>query len=148
MKQVLVPNEQMLGEVSALLSEGRSVVFLAKGASMRPFIEGDADSVLLERRTPVQVGDIALAHLSGGNWVLHRVVSVCGNDVTLRGDGNLRGEEHCTAADIAGTVREIQKKSGRKIRCYSRCFRFRSRLWRLLPRLLRRVFLGIQRRLI
>lgn len=148
MKQRLVPNEQMLGEVKTLLGEGRSVVFLAKGSSMRPFIEGDADSVLLERSERVQAGDIALARLDSGIWVLHRVVSVCDGKVTLRGDGNLRGEEHCRTADIAGVVREIQKKDGRRVSCRSRCFRCRSRIWSSLPRLLRRLYLGIQRRLI
>ena len=148
MKQILLPNEVMLGEVCRLLSEGSSVIILTKGSSMLPFIVGDRDSVVLERRDSLSVGEIALAQLPGGIYVLHRIVALDGDAVTLRGDGNLRGVEHCRRQDVHGTVSCIQKAGGRQVNCRGKWFRFCSGCWGVLPRIVRRIFLGLYRRMI
>lgn len=108
------PNEVLLGEVDRMLAEGREVVMLPKGRSMLPFIRGDVDKVLL-RKSPeslLKVGDIVLARLESG-YVMHRIIALDRNKVTLMGDGNLNGTEHCTRSEVAGTVAEIITPEGR-----------------------------------
>ncbi|MBQ4507785.1 MAG: S24/S26 family peptidase [Paludibacteraceae bacterium] len=104
----LVANEILIPEIASLLSEGREVLFTPTGCSMRPFIEGGRDTVLLTAPKKVRVGDVCLARipLAGGGYtfVLHRVIKVCGTQVTLQGDGNLSGEEHCPLSDVLGSV--------------------------------------------
>ena len=56
---------------------------------------------------------MALAYI-GPRYVLHRVIKVEDDSVTLMGDGNLRGEEHCTQDDVVGTVIRIDNPNGRR----------------------------------
>lgn len=95
-----------------LLQEGREVLFTPSGNSMRPFIEGGKDTVLLKKRFPVKVGDMCLALVTRPNqtkpsYVLHRVIRMENERIVLMGDGNLQGEEYCTSQDVVGTVTQI-----------------------------------------
>ena len=141
METLEIPNAILLAEVSDCIAGGHEVVIRTKGSSMLPFIRGDRDSVLLYRKETVEVGDIVLAEISPGCYVLHRVFAVDGDRLTLMGDGNLRGRESCRICDVKGTVKEIIHPDG------SRTVPGKGRFWRrLLP--FRRIILGIYRRLI
>ena len=76
MKKLVLPNEILLGEVERLLSQGTSVTIMTKGNSMLPFIVGERDSVVLKPYGVPRVGDIALAHLHNGAYVLHRIIDI------------------------------------------------------------------------
>jgi len=145
MNRLVLPNGIMLGEVKRLLSEGSDVVIMTKGSSMLPFIIGDKDSVLIRKFDQVGKGDIVLAEVSPDVYILHRVWETDGEKVTLMGDGNVRGREHCMMKNVCGTVVEIQKGNGRRIDALSAPSRRKASLWRaLLP--LRRYLLAIYRR--
>lgn len=148
MKQVTLPNEVMLGEVRNLLAEGRSVVILTKGLSMLPFIRGSKDSVVLEKAPAVAPGDIALAEITPGKWVLHRVIEVSDKEVTLRGDGNIRGIEKCAPEAVAGVVTGIQRPDGKVTDPHSPKAMKRWRGWCATPLLIRRAWLSFYRRVI
>ena len=86
---------------------------------MRPFIEGDRDSVLLSRLTrDPRVGDIVLAQtttLCGKtSYVLHRLIRIESSNYILQGDGNLSGEEICARGNILAFVTRIESPSGRR----------------------------------
>ena len=135
-----VPNEILLGEVAAVLQEGREAVIIPTGNSMLPFIRGGVDRVVLRKMPSLAVGDILLAKISD-NYILHRLIAREGDALTLMGDGNLRGTEHCTPADVIGTVTEIIRPSGRTR------IPGKGRLWRIL-RPFRRYLLGLYRRMV
>lgn len=143
----ILPNAMLLGEVSSLLLEGRSVVLMTKGNSMLPFIRGGKDSVELLRRIPFKVGDIALARLPDGRFVLHRIIELS-DTVILKGDGNLDSTESCSPDDLSGVVVRIVRPDGRSTDCTTARFAEKSRFWREAPRFVRRYFLAIYRRLI
>lgn len=146
MKEVVnIPNNILLAEVSRLLDEGHDVCLMTKGNSMLPFIIGGRDSVILRKSSTVAAGDIVLAHLNGENYVLHRVVSVASGNVTLMGDGNIRGREHCATEDVCGTVISIIDNQGKKKDCRNRSHMRKAKIWiALLP--VRRYLLAIMRR--
>lgn len=146
--KVTIPNAIMLAEVNNLLQEGHNVVIMTKGNSMLPFIRGEKDSVELRRNVSPAVGDIALAQIAPGHYVLHRIIVIEGDRVTLKGDGNLRGTENCTLADICGTVEKIVTPSGKEKSCTTPGFARRSRCWNALPYIIRRYTLGLLRRII
>lgn len=106
----LVENDILIAQFASLLREGKQVEFTPTGTSMRPFIEGGCDSVLLVSCPQARVGDICLAHI-GEIYVLHRVVRVCEDKVILMGDGNLCGEEVCHQKDIVAKVVAIYTPS-------------------------------------
>ena len=127
MEKVVLPNEVLLDEVAQLLNEGRDVVMTPKGNSMFPFIRGEVDRVRLQKPTGLQVGDIVLACF-GGCYVLHRLIAMDGERITLMGDGNLQGSESGLRSEVVGKVTEIITPSGHQRRPS------RGRLWRkLLP---------------
>ena len=128
MTEIMLPDEVMMESVADLLAEGREVRFTPKGVSMRPFIEGGRDSVILRKNDVVEIGDIVLAKLKDGRFVLHRVIAKSGDNLTLMGDGNLRGTEAAKVCDVLGTAVGIVKPSGKRVRPK------KGRLWlKMLP---------------
>ena len=146
MPKIVVPNAILLGEVKELLSEGKDVVIPTKGNSMLPFIRGTRDCVKLRRLDTVDVGDIVLAEIREGVYVLHRVIEVDGDRVLLMGDGNRRGCERCRRGDIAGTALTILKDGVKEVDCRSPRALRRARNWRRLKPF-RRIILGFYRRI-
>ena len=144
---ITLPNDVMLGGVKELLAEGRQVVIMTKGVSMLPFIVGKRDSVVLEKRPAVAPGDIALAEIAPGHYVLHRVRKVSGDKITLQGDGNYRGQEHCAAGNIAGTVVAVQTPGKPDRDPFAPAEMRRWRRWAALPAIVRRYYLAFYRRI-
>ena len=141
----IVPNDVMLGEVRKMIAEGHKVTIKVRGFSMLPFIVGDRDKVLLSRSKDLHTGEIVLAEIEKGRYVLHRVKDIDGVHIVLMGDGNLRGTEQCGVDDVAGKVVKIWRK-GKEIDPYSNKEMFMVRLWITLKPV-RRWLLAIYRRL-
>lgn len=123
-----MPNEEFLPFVIAELEavEGKTVTLPLRGRSMRPFLEDGRDKALLIATKDIKIGDAVLAEISKGHFVLHRVIAIDGERVTLRGDGNL-GNEYCRLSDVKATALGFYRKgrnkadstSGRKWLIYS-----------------------------
>lgn len=112
-----VPNDILVPEIGRLLAEGKEVRFTPTGVSMRPFIEGGKDSVILRKPTrPARRGDILLCStltLAGEpTFVLHRVRRVTPEAIILQGDGNLQGEETVLPENVIGIVVRIESQKG------------------------------------
>ncbi len=138
-----VANDILIPELARLIAEGKEVRFTPSGVSMRPFIEGDKDSVILAPLvSSPRRGDILLAQVETlcgrQTYVLHRLIRIetispsplgeGQGEATyiLQGDGNLAGEEHCRRGDIIGKVVRIESPS------YRRKPLTKGTLWRLL----------------
>lgn len=137
-----IANEIIIPEIKAMIDEGRVVTFRVRGRSMRPMIEGDRDSVVLVPCTDeVKVNDIILAEVSPKRYVLHRIIKVDGDTLTMRGDGNLTGKETFQRSDVIGRAEAFLRK-GKRLNMDSRRWKVYSFFWtRLLP--LRRYLLFI-----
>ena len=134
-----IENAILIPEMDRLMREGHEVQFTPRGESMRPFIEGDRDSVTLVRPEAVQVGDILLCEIAPQHYVLHRLIAIDGEHLTLMGDGNITGEEHCLRSQVIGKVIAVTRPNG-----HTRC-PGNGRLWReLLP--VRKYLLKIYRK--
>ena len=143
-----LPNEVLLPEVAALLAHGNEVEIRTKGASMLPFIVGDRDSVRLKAFPAYEVGDAVLAEIAPGRFVLHRIVKLEGDCVTLKGDGNLIGTESCSLENVKGKAVPVVRPGGKTVDICSPRFMARARRWNALPYFVRRYYLAIYRRLI
>ena len=122
-----IANDILIPELARLVAEGKEVRFTPSGVSMRPFIEGDRDSVILRAlNRPPQVGDILLVRVptaAAPTYVLHRLIRLEGNTCVLQGDGNITGKERCQPQDIIAQVIQIERPDGQRKRLT------RGRLW-------------------
>ena len=128
-KVMYFPNDVFIPFVLEELKQvpDKTAVINLRGNSMRPFLKNERDkAVLALPKGPCQKGDAVLAEVSPKHFVLHRIVNIDGDKITLRGDGNL-GDEHCLASDIRAKAVGFLRKgrttpdltTGRKWRLYS-----------------------------
>ncbi len=141
-----IPNRVLLGLARDMIREGHTATIAVKGYSMRPFLEHERDLVLLEPVEELNIGDAVLAEIEPDHYVLHRIIDIKGDDLTLMGDGNLKGTESCKRQNVAGIVTQYIRPN-RTLRSSDPALQRRIRLWRrLLP--LRRWLLFIYKTII
>jgi hypothetical protein len=141
----MVSDSIIIENAISLVNEGMRVTFPVKGYSMLPFIIGGRESVDLVRPETVEVGQVVLAWVEGCRYVVHRIISIDGERVTLMGDGNIAGVEHCTLADVKALAINVVTPAGKHNPMYNSWRVRASHLWwRLLP--VRRWILAIYRR--
>ncbi len=148
-KTLVIPNNLMMKEIALQISEGRSVELLCRGNSMNPFLCDRRDTLVLSpQKGELKCGDVVLARIRDGRFVVHRVVAL--EPLTLNGDGNLCSSVEYGVAVLAvlsGYVRKGVRGSVEdpKWRRYTSFWKAASRL-RVGKWSLRRIFLGIWRR--
>lgn len=149
MKTIEIPNEILIPKVKEVIDRGATATLRVKGYSMRIFLDNGRDLVTLAspRREALRPGDVVLAEDTPRHYVLHRIIARDGDQLTLMGDGNVKGTETCTTANVIGIVTHFYRKgrttpdsvNGWKWRIY-------SRLWLALTPL-RRYILAVYRRI-
>ena len=145
-REIQFPNAALIPEIIKLINEGHTVTLRLKGFSMRPFLEDGRDKALLTKPNNPKVGDPVLAEIAPLHFVLHRIISIYGENVVMRGDGNLANEQ-CTLGDIKGAVIGFYRKGRTKLdRTDGWKWKTYSWVWtRLYP--IRRYLLAFYRRI-
>ncbi len=139
--RINLPNDILLGYAEELLDQGKEVILTAKGNSMLPFIRDSKDSVCLKRAERIDIGDIVLAKVPQRGYIMHRIIGLDTDHVTLMGDGNICGTETCSRNDIVGCVKEIIKPGDRRRKpTKGRIWRFLKPFRRYLLFILRRIY--------
>lgn len=124
-----IANDVLLAEVCVALAAGKQVRLRVKGHSMRPLIRGDADTLVLVPPGVLSKGDVVLARIGGDRYVVHRIVGIDGDSITLKGDGNLYRTEDCSHKDISGkAVAVIRNGKQRSLTSFGSMLH--ARLWR------------------
>ena len=140
-----ISDNEIIRNAITLVNEGMRVTFPVKGYSMLPFIIGSRESVDLIKPEQIQVGAVVLAWVEESRYVIHRIIRIDGNQVTMMGDGNIAGVEHCRLGDVAAKAINVVTPDGKHHPLYNPWRIKASRLWwRLLP--VRRWILAIYRR--
>ena len=139
MSAIRIDNELFFAEVAAQLAEGKRVRMRARGNSMLPMIRHEQDSVTLQAVSDdsFRRGSLLLVRLPQGHYVLHRLVRVEGDELLLRGDGNLDLTERCSRSDVMAEAVEVLRGKRTIRKGDARWWGY----WRLWPRqpLMRRV---------
>ena len=139
-------DNDVIEEAVRLVQKGVTVTFPVTGQSMLPFIIGGKESVILHAPGLTAVGDVVLAWVDGNRYVVHRIINIDGDRVTLMGDGNVRGTEHCLLKDVKARVTHVVSADNKKRDLYSRWRVRAAKLWYWL-RPIRRYLLAIYRRI-
>lgn len=137
-------DEQILSEAIRLVDEGVQVTLPVNGRSMYPFIIGGRESVVLVKPQKLRVGHVVLARVEGGRHVVHRIVRIDGDRITLMGDGNLQGREHCCVDGVKALAIQVVGETGKKRPLYGFCGNLCAKIW-YMARPVRRYMLKIFR---
>ena len=139
-------DNEIIEEAIRLVREGVNVTLPVNGNSMLPFIIGGKESVILHSPGGiVDVGDVVLAWVDGNRYVVHRIIKLDYDRVTLMGDGNLT-TEHCALGDIKARVTHVVDAKDKTHYLYNRWRMLGAKVWYWL-RPIRRYLLAIYRRL-
>ena len=140
-------DEQIIQEAVRLVQDGVSVTFPVKGRSMLPFITGGRDSVILQKPGSLHRGQVVLAQVGPDRYVVHRIIKAEPDRITLMGDGNIRGTESCTPANVLAVATHVVDEKGQHRTLESKGQIFKARVWyRIRP--FRRIILAVLRRTI
>ena len=138
-------DEQIIQEAVRLVQDGVSVTFPVKGRSMLPFIIGGRESVILQKPSSLQRGQVVLAQVGPDRYVVHRIIKIEPDRITLMGDGNICGTESCTPSNVLAIATHVVDEKGKRRTLESKGQMFKARVWfRIRP--LRRIILAVLRR--
>lgn len=99
-----IANRELFAIVRDTLLDGNTVRVSVKGESMLPFFRSGSTITL----RPIEEGDIRKYNVvmadAGHAFVVHRIIDVGEEYITLLGDGNYNGTERVTRGKIYGIV--------------------------------------------
>jgi hypothetical protein len=138
-------DEQIIQEAVRLVQDGVSVTFPVKGRSMLPFIFGGRESVILQKPGSLQRGQVVLAQVGPDRYVVHRIIKIEPDRITLMGDGNICGTESCTPSNVLAIATHVVDEKGKRRTLESKGQMFKAKVWYVI-RPLRRIILAVLRR--
>ena len=99
-----VDNSATFSIVRDILLEGQNVTVAVNGQSMLPFFRSGS-TVTLRPIAAVDFKKYAVVFAdAGGRFVIHRIIAIDGDMVTLLGDGNIYGTETMPKDRVYGTI--------------------------------------------
>ena len=138
-------DDVIIKEAVRLVQDGVSVTFPVKGRSMLPFIFGGRESVILQKPQVIKRGQVVLAEIAPDRYVVHRIIKVETDRITLMGDGNISGTESCPPDKVLAIATHVVDETGQRRPLYSKARIVKANLWYHI-RPLRRYILAILRR--
>jgi len=100
----IISNRTLFSVVRDTLLEGDTVRVAGKGESMLPFFRSGSTITLRPvREEDIRKYNVVMAD-AGHSFVVHRIVDVKDDCITLFGDGNIRGVERVARDKIYGVV--------------------------------------------
>ncbi len=144
MQKLAVDNSIFLPQVVQLIEEGHQATIVARGNSMRPFIEDGRDKLVFGKVDRLAVGDVILAEVTEGHFVCHRIEKMENGAVTMRGDGNVKGTEIFPKENVRAKLVQVVRKGKTYKLTTSRTWKCYSAIWpKLYP--VRRWLLALYR---
>lgn len=132
--------------IRKVLAEGGTFRFYPKGTSMEPMIHQGQDQVFLAPiPKKLKKYQIVLYKRDNDAFVLHRIVKVCKDSYTMRGDNQFVLEPGIRRDQMIGIVCGLKTSKGEiDTECFA--FRMKSAIW-VKTAGIRRVFLAVKRRI-
>lgn len=137
-------DELIIQEAVRLVQDGVSVTFPVKGRSMIPFIFGGSESVILQKPDNLKVGHVVLAEVGPERYVVHRIIKMEPDHITLMGDGNIGGTESCTPENVLAVATHVVDESGRRRPLDSFIQLAKAHIWYMIRPLRRYILAGLR----
>ena len=104
-----LPMSEMVEMIKEVVSTDGEFRLYPRGTSMLPLIVEGKDSVILARPSLLCVGDIVLYKRENGQYVLHRIVKMKGDNLFLCGDNQTDIETGITTNDVIAKAIAVYK---------------------------------------
>ena len=114
--------------IKETISAGRSIRFSVTGNSMFPLFANRRDSVTVSPVDSVRKYDIVLHQRADGTYIMHRVIGVRGNMLTIAGDNEDKKEKNVPVDAVIAKVTSFTRK-GRIYNMKEFGYRLYSRVW-------------------
>ena len=137
--------EEMYPLISEIISSGGSFRLFPKGISMLPTIKEGEDSVELAAPKKLKRYDIVLYKRPSGQYVIHRIIKIKNDEVSLCGDNQVCLENNVDVNSVLAKVVGIYKGE-RLYKSTDFCYKIYSFFW-ANTRIIRRIYRGIKRRI-
>lgn len=140
---VVLPKEKLLPIISTAFDNGSPFVLTVSGSSMRPTLRGQGDKVELvsKEKRAVRKGELVFFERENGECILHRVIKLEGDVLTVNGDAQIFTEK-VKSTQVIGVARRLCRNS-KWISCDSFSYRLYSKLWMVLKPV-RRIFIKLR----
>lgn len=102
-----LPMSEMVGLIEEVISGDGEFRLYPRGTSMLPLIRQGKDSVILVKPGLLSIGDIILYRRKNGQFVLHRIVKIKGDDLVICGDNQTALEYGITVSDVIAKVKAV-----------------------------------------
>lgn len=135
--------------IEQTVQEGRKVKFTVTGNSMFPLFADRRDQVTVEKAEHIKKYDIVLHLRSDGHYILHRVIAVKGEKLTIAGDNEICKERDVNKSQVIAVVSSFVRK-GRECSVDSFLYKLYCRGWLFifpLRRIVLRVLISVRRAL-
>lgn len=119
---------ELLPVVNEMIQTGRKVMIPVSGNSMRPFIAGNRDKVILGKASRLKKGDVILLKNRYGDYIQHRIYSVQNNRYKTIGDYCIKGDGTVEAENVYGVVIAVIRK-GKRISCSGPVWKMYTHIW-------------------
>ena len=121
-----LPMASLVPVIREVIESGGEFNLFTRGTSMRPTICEGVHSVMLGAPTDISSGDILLYERANGQFVLHRLVRIRGDELIMCGDNQFVLEGGIHRSDVIAKVTAIIK--GEESSDVKKDFFFRTRL--------------------
>lgn len=102
---------EILPEINKTLDQGDTFSFMPNGISMLPTIVGGRDTVTIKKTTErLKKFDIILYRRRSGQFVLHRIIDLDGENYILCGDNEVYPEKNVEHNQVIGVVTRYTRK--------------------------------------
>lgn len=112
-----------------VIDEGKEVNMRVLGSSMAPFVVHERDTIYFKRpERKLKKGDIAFFQRNNGQYVVHRIYKVKGDEYYFVGDNQTLIEGPIEKGQIFATVTRVIRK-GKEIRPGDLWWLFFEKIW-------------------
>jgi len=133
-KTKVLPPEELMEPLLALMEETGTVPLVISGYSMAPFLVHGRDTVYLSKVSrPLKKGDMILYRRDSGDYILHRILKVEEGTYTLVGDAQTWLEPGVRHDQVLAMVTAVRRKD-KLVKPGSFWWFFFEKVWiRLIP---------------
>ena len=110
------------------ISAGNSIRFSVTGNSMFPLFANRRDSVTVSAAEDIKKYDIVLHKRADGTYIMHRVIKVSGDVLTIAGDNEIEKEKNVPKDAVIAKVTSFTRK-GKDYTMNEMWYKLYSRIW-------------------